>query len=164
LIFNLGVQIDIYIYLFALGFAVAVITVIWWLSQHMNNEGEDAVLKIHKRIIYIINENPDSESNVQMKVAKPLILGKEKTYEGINTKYRGFLYESMEAGKDIVIIWNCNENCIAEMNSVPSYDRKLDLFRSFSPYEGKFKTAPNRTEIKQETYNKGDLKDEEEVK
>lgn len=157
--FNVGFDIGSlwFLYFAALGFAVATFGLVWWFTRHENKENDDEAIKITTKLYDIINNNP--KVNLQFRLGKPKRIATKKTYEGLPNPFRAFIFEQNPPEKDVVIMWECIANSIADIDTSPSPMRMNDPYVGFNPYEGKWRTPPRRTEIRQETV-RGEVEDE----
>lgn len=144
IIWTYNIQIPIMVYF--MGVVVAIIggVLVWYFFFRNNDDGQIATFKIMKKIVSACNSD---EVSLGFSLGEAVRIGTEQYCEGIDTYYKAFKFNKVPSGGEVIVIWNCKTNDIADMDSNPGIQRLNDPFYYFDPYKGKYKIAPSEKKV-----------------
>ena len=146
IMYELGVAIPPHLYFALLAFVV-VGGIILYFSQSTTERkfaSQEETINIVNRIYYLFNK----------KGAFPCQLGDllratYKYYEGVNRSYKAFVFERIPSttGSGVVVVWDCQNNDIADVDFQASSERLDYPFYGFDPFEGKYRPPVERRKV-----------------
>ena len=134
IIYNFDIYVNPTIYWMIFGFVFAIYIILYiFSSKGVIGKGTlETQLAMDAIKNYFNNENSPYPFRL-----RDLYRYTETTYEGLNKRYKAFIFDT-DRNYQVVVIWNVNDGDISDIDIDPIPSRLANPFSYFNPYTGKF--------------------------